>query len=158
MLGCAYTDYRRGRERMQSVEKEALVPYTSQQMYDLVNDVTSYPSFVPKCEHTEVVTSSDTHMLAKMSFGWKGGWQYTLMTSNALVAHERISMKLEKGPFKFLEGGWVFESVDEACKVYFHLSFEFSNPLLCVLAQPLLGGLGDEVLAMFTKRAAVVYG
>lgn len=48
------------------IQRSALLPYPAQALYDLVNDVASYPEFLPWCSASTVIETSDTHMRAKL--------------------------------------------------------------------------------------------
>lgn len=89
------------------IQRSALLPYPAQALYDLVNDVASYPQFLPWCSSAEVLESSETHMRASLNIA-KGGLSQRFVTRNTLVPGQSIEMNLEEGPFNQLHGVWVF--------------------------------------------------
>ena len=97
------------------IQRSALLPYPAQALFDMVNDVASYPQFLPWCTATEVLSSSDTHMQASMTVG-KAGLSQRFKTRNDLEPGKRIEMTLEEGPFSHLHGIWEFKALGEqAC-------------------------------------------
>ena len=112
---------------MKQVSRSALVSFSAEQMFNLVNDVASYPEFLPGCAGSRVIESSSGAMVASVDVA-KAGISKTFTTSNELVGGEAILMNLVDGPFKSLKGGWFFTPLDEqACKVELKLEFEFSS-------------------------------
>lgn len=104
------------------IQRSALLPYPAQALYDLVNDVASYPQFLPWCSASTVIEASDTHMRAKLEVA-KGGMSQQFVTRNVLVPGQSIEMNLEEGPFTQLHGLWVFKPLGEkACKISLDLS------------------------------------
>lgn len=142
---------------MPQVRRSALVPFSAEQMYDLVNDVMSYPEFLPGCAAAQVVESTVDTMVATVEVS-KAGISKTFTTCNQMVAGDQILMELVDGPFKSLKGGWYFTALDEAaCKVELKLDFEFSSKLVEVAFGRVFNELTNNMVTAFTKRAKQVY-
>jgi ribosome-associated toxin RatA of RatAB toxin-antitoxin module len=115
---------------MPQISRTALVPFSAEQMYQLVNDVKSYPDFLPGCTGSRVLEFGPTQMTAAVDVS-KAGISKTFTTRNTLTSNQSILMSLVDGPFKKLIGGWKFIPLSpEACKIEFHLDFEFTNKLI----------------------------
>ncbi|MDP2561276.1 SRPBCC family protein [Psychrobium sp. 1_MG-2023] len=143
---------------MAQVNRSALVMFSAAQMYDLVNDVASYPQFLPGCVGSKIISVDGNVMTASVDVA-KAGISKTFTTSNTLVANERVDMRLVDGPFKSLQGGWQFTALDDnACKVSLDLEFEFSNKLAEIAFGKVFKDLVINMVAAFTERAKVVYG
>jgi ribosome-associated toxin RatA of RatAB toxin-antitoxin module len=143
---------------MPSIKRNALVAYSASQMYELVNDVSKYDSFLPGCIKSEVLESSEEHMLASLVLS-KAGVKQTLTTSNTLVKDQAIEMDLSDGPFKSLSGGWRFTPLsDEACKIELSLDFVFSSKLMEVAFGKVFNSLANNMVNAFSQRAKQVYG
>ena len=70
-----------------------------------------------------------------------------------------MELQLVDGPFKFLHGDWRFEALeDQACKVSLDMKFEFSNPLLGVVAGPVFSNIANGLVESFQRRAEETYG
>jgi ribosome-associated toxin RatA of RatAB toxin-antitoxin module len=142
---------------MHSIKRSALVAYSASQMYDLVNDVEKYDSFLPGCVKSEVLENSDNYMLASLVLS-KAGVQQRLTTSNTLIKNRAIEMDLSDGPFKSLSGGWCFTPLsDEACKIELTLDFVFSSRLMEVAFGKIFNSLANNMVNAFSQRAKQVY-
>jgi len=140
------------------IQRSALLPYTAQSMYELVNDVARYSEFLPWCEAGEVLESSETHMLARLRLG-KGIIHQQFVTRNSLVPGERIEMNLAEGPFKKLHGLWLFQPLNEqACKISLDLSFDYSGALVKASLGPLFNQLAGSMVDAFCARAKALLG
>ncbi|GBL03141.1 type II toxin-antitoxin system RatA family toxin [Glaciecola sp. KUL10] len=142
---------------MPSIQRNALVPYSAEQMFDLVNDVDKYQEFLPGCEQSTVLHQSDTEMKASMVIS-KVGVKQTLTTLNQLERGKFIKMDLSDGPFKTLNGGWTFTALsDEACKIELKLNFIFSNKLMEMAIGKVFNSLANSMVSAFSQRAKEVY-
>nr|WP_081696311.1 type II toxin-antitoxin system RatA family toxin [Thiomicrorhabdus sp. Kp2] len=143
---------------MKKIARTALLPYSAQQVYTLVNDVESYPEFLPWCGGSEVSNRSDYEMEASVTIA-KAGIKQTFKTRNHLVPGERIEMHLLDGPFKSLRGEWEFKVLDvDACKIIFEVEFEVSNGLLNMAIGPIFEHIASTMVDSFCERAKQIYG
>lgn len=138
--------------------RSALVLYSDEAMFALVNDVASYPRYMDGCFETEVFSASDTEMHARLDLK-RGPVTTSFTTRNLLVKPSRIEMQLEKGPFKKLYGLWEFKSLTvSACKVSLDLEFEFSNASMGIAASGLFTSVADQLVDAVCRRADQIYG
>ena len=84
---------------MSHIIRSALVHYSPAEMYQLVNDVGDYASFLPWCRSSEVKSASATEMIASVEIA-KGVLNKTFTTQNQLQKNYRIELQLVDGPFK----------------------------------------------------------
>ena len=139
------------------ISRTALVPFSAEQMYQLVNDVKSYPDFLPGCTGSRVLELGPTQMTAAVDVS-KAGISKTFTTRNTLTSNQSILMSLVDGPFKKLIGGWKFIPLSpEACKIEFHLDFEFTNKLIEMAFGRIFKELAANMVQAFTSRAKEVY-
>ncbi|MBN2646528.1 MAG: type II toxin-antitoxin system RatA family toxin [Thiotrichales bacterium] len=142
---------------MKKISRSALLPYSAQQMYDLVNDVASYPQFLPWCGDAKVLAASESSMRASILIA-KAGIKQHFTTQNHLVAGRRIEMQLVEGPFAQLKGEWSFKVLDEsACKVQFEVEFEMRSGLLNLALGPIFEQIASTLVDSFCERAKQVY-
>lgn len=140
------------------IQRSALLPYPARALYDLVNDVASYPQFLPWCSAAEVLESNDHLMRATLKVS-RAGISQQFTTRNALVPGESITMKLEQGPFSALHGVWQFQALsDKACKITLDLSFEYSGALVKATLGPLFNQAATTMVDAFCQRAKQLYG
>ncbi|WP_303909315.1 type II toxin-antitoxin system RatA family toxin [Thiohalomonas denitrificans] len=143
---------------MPSINKSALVPYSAAQMYALVNDVDSYSDFLPWCGSSELLSVGEDEVRAIIEIA-HGSLRKSFTTRNRLQKNKMIEMRLEKGPFKHLEGFWRFDELDEsACKVRLDLDFEFSSRLMGIAMGPIFSQIANSLVEAFVKRAEQTYG
>ncbi|MBP2834573.1 MULTISPECIES: type II toxin-antitoxin system RatA family toxin [Dickeya] len=142
---------------MPKISRSALVPFSAEQMYKLVNDVSSYPAFLPGCTGSRVLSSSESEMTAAVDVS-KAGISKTFTTRNTLVDNQCILMQLVDGPFRQLSGDWRFTPLSEdACKVELNLDFEFKNALIELAFGKIFKELANSMVQAFTLRAKEVY-
>jgi len=140
------------------VEKSALVPFSAAAMFELVNDVDSYPAFLPWCRSARVLSDSDQQRCGELEVV-RAGIHQTFATCNTLHFPERIDLSLKEGPFKRLHGHWHFQALSEtACKVTLDLEFEFAGRLIDAAFGAVFRQIADTLVDAFCKRAAEVYG
>ncbi|MDZ7662552.1 type II toxin-antitoxin system RatA family toxin [Thiohalophilus sp.] len=143
---------------MQTINKSALVPYSPDQMYALVDDITAYPEFLPWCHHAEEHHRTEAQVEASLEIA-HSGLHKSFTTRNELRPHDQIAMSLVKGPFKSLRGVWRFEPLGDAgCKVSLEMEFEFSSRLMGMTFGPLFNKIAGTLVDSFIERAKVVYG
>ncbi|RNM05252.1 type II toxin-antitoxin system RatA family toxin [Dickeya undicola] len=142
---------------MPKISRSALVPFSAEQMYKLVNDVSSYPAFLPGCTGSRVLSSSEREMTAAVDVS-KAGISKTFTTRNTLIDNQSILMQLVDGPFRQLTGDWRFTPLsDDACKVELNLDFEFKNVLIEMAFGRIFKELANNMVQAFTQRAKEVY-
>lgn len=138
------------------------LPYTAQQMYDLVADVESYPQFLPWCAAARIrsrrpegaaeIMEADLVISFKV-FRERFGSRVTLFPEDW-----RIDTEYLDGPFKYMKSNWSFAEAEGGCDVSFFVDFEFRNAVL----QKLIGVVFNEamlrIVRAFERRAAELYG
>ena len=136
---------------MSTITRTALLPYPAEQMFAIVNDVASYPHFVPGCAAVDVIENSATTVIARVHASARG-FSEAFTTRNTLTAHSRIDLELADGPFERFVGSWLFQPIGSAgCKVTLQLDFQLRGLLRAV--EPLVGKAADVVVDAFVKRA-----
>lgn len=143
---------------MPEVAKSVIVPYSPQQMFDLVEGVERYPEFLPWCTGSTVLARDEQHTRAALHVGFRGVKQ-RFSTENRKSPPREISMSLIEGPFRALQGRWHFNDLNgRGCKIEFHLAYEFSSRILATLVGPVFSHIADTMVEAFVKRAERVYG
>jgi ribosome-associated toxin RatA of RatAB toxin-antitoxin module len=137
---------------MPLIKRAKQVPYGQAEMYALVNDIATYPKFVPWCTSSEIIRSEPDLIEARLTFS-KGGLERSFTTLNRLQPDKMIEIKLVDGPFDHLEGFWRFEPRGTGCMVILDLNFEFNNRV----TQLVFGGFFNQIASMlvdtFCERA-----
>jgi coenzyme Q-binding protein COQ10 len=138
------------------------LPYTAQQMYDLVADVGKYPQFLPWCAAARVrrtrpvdkgtVMEADLVISFKV-FREKFGSRVTLWPEDM-----RIDTEYLDGPFKHMISNWTFRDAGAGCEVDFFVDFEFRNRVLQAAAGVFFNDAMQRVVRAFERRAAALHG
>ncbi len=143
---------------MPTIHKSKVEPYSVEQMFNLVNDVESYPNYLPWCKNVQILSQGDNSMNVKVEVA-KGPLNKVFTTQNTLIQNKSISMRLLNGPFKYLEGEWSFESIDNnQCKITFDLNFELALGPFSKMLNPIFESLYSSLIKAFTDRARQLYG
>lgn len=148
---------------MPSFRKTHRIAHSAQQMFDLVADVESYPSFLPLCTGLSVLsrrTKGDREALtATMSVGYKRISE--TFTTQVILNRPKLAIDVQyiDGPFKYLVNEWRFEpDGPDRCLVHFFIDYEFRSRTLGLM----MGSMFDRAFNMFVQafeeRAAAVYG
>ncbi len=142
---------------MTTISKSALVPYSAEEMYELVADVESYPRFLPWCAGARVLARDDAGLIAEIDMAF-GGIRKTFTTRNHHTPG-RMDIRLVRGPFSRLEGSWRFDQVgDIGSRISLDLEFDFANRLLALAVGPVFSTIANSLVDSFKKRAREVYG
>lgn len=141
---------------MPIIRHEKIVPYSPHQMFTLVNQVEDYPKFVPYCKSVSILAQATDDLQVQLEFA-KGALHKSFTTHNRVQQDKMISIKLLDGPFKQLEGFWLFESVQEGCHIRLDMEFEFSNKWMAMMFGPLFTTITNTLVDVFCQRAKEVY-
>ena len=138
---------------MRTLTRSALIACLPAQVYALVNDIASYPKFVPGCSGAEILLQTEREVVARLKVH-RGPFSTQLTTRNHLTPHSEIRMELVSGPMRSLDGLWSFAPVgSNGCRIELQLQFEFSNPLKAALLEPLIEGTVASMVTAFVARA-----
>lgn len=143
---------------MVTIAQSALLPYSAERMFALVNDIESYPQFMHGCLDAEIIEASADEVIARLELG-KAGFHYSLTTRNALLPPLEMDMTLVEGPFKKFLARWRFVPLAEnACKACLDMQFEFRKGLLDRALSMLFEATSKELVNAVAKRAEQLYG
>jgi ribosome-associated toxin RatA of RatAB toxin-antitoxin module len=143
---------------MPDVDRSAIVAYSASAMYALVEDIDSYPRFLPWCERAVVLSREPGRTVATLYVNVRGLRQH-FTTENANQPDASIAMKLVEGPFRNLEGRWSFTDLGPGgCKIEFKLHYEFGSALLGKTLGPAFHRIADRFVEAFVRRAEEIFG
>jgi ribosome-associated toxin RatA of RatAB toxin-antitoxin module len=140
------------------VQKSALVKFSAQQMFDLVDNIEAYPEFLPWCSGSRIISRTVEIVEAELNIA-KGGFHKSFATRNRLDQGGKIHMSLLNGPFNSLEGVWDFMPLrEDASKISLDLQFEMSGVLATLAFGAVFNQICNTMVSSFTQRAKQVYG
>ena len=145
---------------MHQVNRQAIVKFSADKMFSLVNRVEDYPDFLNWCHDSHILEESKEHMIAGMTISLVGiKKQFTTMNLfSKNDENSAIDLKLIKGPFESLSGYWTFTYLNEnASKIELDLSFNFKSNFLNTTFKRAFGKIAQQLVADFVQRAGYVY-
>jgi coenzyme Q-binding protein COQ10 len=136
--------------------EKRFLPYSAEQMFDLVADVGRYAEFLPWVTAVRVRSNSETEMIADLIVGFRSLRER--FTSKVVKARPHmINVEYLDGPLKFLRNEWQFESVPGGCTVDFAVEFAFKNRVFEAIAGQMFDAALRKMINAFETRAAVLY-
>lgn len=147
---------------MTAHSESKLLPYTADQMFDLVADIEKYPEFLPWCAAARIrsrdgavpVETVEADLVISFKvFRERFGSRVTLNPGARVIGTEYID-----GPFKHLVSEWRFEEAEGGCKVNFSVDFEFKNIILQRAIGLVFNEAMQRVVRAFEARAKALYG
>lgn len=140
------------------IRRSALVRYSPEQMFDLVNDVEAYPKRFPWCAGATATPVSEGVTEARLDLRF-AGLKPSFTTRNTAERPARLQMQLVDGPLRSMDGTWTFTPVgDEGCKVALVLDFEPSSRLGGMALKLGFQGLANRMVDDFCAEARRAYG
>ena len=137
------------------------LPYSPEQMFDLVADVKRYPEFLPWVLALRVRSDTETQVTADMIVGFKG-LREKFSSKVDKSRPDRIHVDYLDGPLKYLRNEWVFRPAGPeqagGCAVDFTVDFAFKNRVFEMLAGQVFGTALRRMIGAFEERAAKLYG
>ncbi len=133
------------------------MPYTPEQMFDLVADVKSYQEFLPWVIAMRVRKDAPEETIADMIVGFKG-LRETFTSRVEKQRPDRIYVDYVDGPMKYLYNEWRFRPNEEGCFVDFSVDFQFKNRMFEMLAGQVFGIALRKMIGAFEDRARKLYG
>lgn len=143
---------------LKHIEQKQL-PYTPEQMFDLVADVARYDEFAPWCMASRVTKrESEQVFYADLIVGYKL-FRERFTSKVILDRPNEITIEYLKGPLKNLKNRWAFiRQPDGSCLIDFVVEFEFSNIALQTLANMFFNEVMRRMVGAFEERAQNLYG
>ena len=143
---------------VKTVTRSLILPYSAEEMYDLVADITHYQDFLPWCAKSQVLAHDDVSVTARLDVKYKQV-NSAFTTRNHMSAKRGIRMELVEGPFSTLAGEWQFVPLDEnACRIELEVVFSFSGSLKERLMSPVFDRICNELADAFAARAVAIHG
>jgi ribosome-associated toxin RatA of RatAB toxin-antitoxin module len=142
---------------MAEIEKTAIVEFSAEQMFQLVDRVERYPEFLPWCGGASVEPQDEkiTHATIRINYHHV---KHSFTTENTRQPPDLIEMTLLDGPFEHLDGHWRFIPLSEsACKIEFRLHYTFSHKLLEKFVGPVFYIIANSFVEAFIERAESLY-
>jgi ribosome-associated toxin RatA of RatAB toxin-antitoxin module len=142
---------------MREMHRSALVPYSTEQMYDLIERVEDYPAFLPWCTRTELIERTDGIVSATVEVGFRE-LHVRVTTRNEKRRPEWMAIHMQDGSFRHFVGEWKLLPLGTlGCRIDFTLRYELALHAE-KLAGPLIDRAANDMVDAFVRRADAVYG
>lgn len=136
--------------------EKRVLPYTDEQLFDMVADVRRYPEFLPWCVGARIVSRTESELVADLTIGFKI-FRETFRSHVTLERPHHVHVRYLTGPFRYLNNHWRFRPAANGTEVDFFVDFEFKSRLL----QALIGTVFNEAVRLmvrsFERRATILY-
>lgn len=145
---------------IRELQRSAEVGHTAAQMYALVNDIESYPLFLPWCVGARVIERNADSVLATLEMALAGVHR-SVTTQNLLHPPGRVVLELVEGPFSHFHGEWRFDDLpgpQPRSRVTLELSYALVSRFLAAAVGPVLATVADSLVAAFCRRADALAG
>ncbi|HWK47323.1 MAG TPA: type II toxin-antitoxin system RatA family toxin [Stellaceae bacterium] len=143
---------------MSKYAEQRVLPYTPEQMFDLVADVEKYPQFLPWCMAARIRHRDGNEISADLAIGFKM-YRERFTSRVTLERPGAIHVTYSDGPFKYLQNEWRFEPLPGGrCRIDFYVDFEFKSRMLQKLIEVLFSEAVRRMVAAFEGRAKQLYG
>jgi len=143
---------------MPSHAEKRIVPYTAQQMFELVADIEKYPAFLPWCLEAKIHTRQDDEVLADLVIGYKF-LRESFTSRVTLERFSRIEVTYRNGPLKYLNNSWKFKALeDNSCEIDFYVDFSFKLSLFESAITLFFNQAVHIMMSAFEERARKLYG
>ncbi len=138
---------------MKQLKRSALIAQAPARLFALISDVERYPEFVPGCTAAHIEMRAPHEVVATLAVR-RGALRAQFTTRNHLEPERRVLMKLERGPFRELEGEWLLTPIGaQGTRVDLTMRFAFSNPLTALILEPLFAQTVSDLMDAFVARA-----
>jgi coenzyme Q-binding protein COQ10 len=134
-----------------------VVPYSAEQLFDLVADVGKYPQFLPWCVAARVRSHVGSELVADLTIGF-GPFRESFTSRVTLDRPRRVTVRYENGPFRYLNNQWDFSPRGAGTEVAFFVDFEFRSRILQAAIGVVFNEAVKRMVNAFRKRARDVYG
>jgi len=144
-------------------QETRFLPYSAQQMFDLVADIEHYPDFLPWCKEARILSRKADTLTADLVIGYKV-FQEKFTSLVTLSRPHAISVHYRSGPLSHLSNAWEFKPLTgdagrkKGCELSFHVDFDFQSPLLRAAMGLFFDKALTKMVAAFEERAKTLYG
>ena len=138
---------------MKRIARSAILERSADALYAMIEDIESYPEFLPWCSAAHVRERSAARTVATLDVG-AGGVRHSFTTENENTPGRAIVMRLLEGPFRHFAAQWNLTPLGpQATKIEFRLEYEFTNRVVARALEPLFKRIADSTVEAFAHHA-----
>ena len=122
------------------------------EVFDVLNDVEEYQSFIPFCIDSKIIEENDDEIKASLRLSFMGT-NTQFISNNKYKSNEFIEMNLVEGPFSFFKATWIFKRIhNEETQLTFKMSYTILNPMIDLLFSKNIDVVGQRIIEAFKKK------
>ena len=122
------------------------------EVFDVLNDVEEYQSFIPFCIDSRIIEENDDEIKASLRLSFMGT-NTQFISNNKYKSNEFIEMNLVEGPFSFFKATWIFKRIhNEETQLTFKMSYTILNPMIDLLFSKNIDVVGQRIIEAFKKK------
>ncbi len=138
---------------MIKIKKIVIVPYSCEEMFDLVIDINNYQTFLPWCSKSSSFVDENNHVIGSIDIDYLKIKTH-FITKNINTHPHKVNITFVDGPFSDLHGFWLFTPLgNNGCKIEFNLNYKFSNIFIEKLIGPVFNFITKNIIDCFIKEA-----
>ena len=138
-------------------QEKRILPYTPDQLFDLVAGIERYPEFIPWCKGSRIKERKGNIVTADLIIGYKV-FQEKFTSIVTLDRPNQISVEYQSGPLSHLSNQWSFRPAGRGCEIGFFVDFDFHSPILGGVMEMFFDKALSKMVAAFETRAEQLYG
>lgn len=142
---------------MPSYREQKVLPYSPQQLFELVLDIEAYPQFLPWCVSAHISKREADALMAELTVGYQF-FKDSFRSRVLFIADEWIKVQYLGGPLKDLETEWRFRPHVEGCDLLFFIDFQFKESIFNQIVRFIFFDIAHQMVAAFEQRAHKLYG
>ncbi len=122
------------------------------EVFDVLNNVDDYESFIPFCSHSEIIDEQDNAITASLKLSFLGS-SSEFITQNEFKRNKFIDMNLVKGPFNSFNANWLFHAISEdETQLTFKMSYSINNPITDLIISKNIDTVSERIIEAFKKK------
>jgi coenzyme Q-binding protein COQ10 len=137
-------------------EEQATLPYSADELFDVVADVKDYPSFIPWCSGARIQREDQREIIADLVIGF-GPFQESFTSQVVLDRPKQVRVHAIEGPLEHLMNTWTFTPVGDKTRVDFVIDFQFKSHLLDHVANGMFQEAATRMMGAFESRAHLLH-
>ena len=122
------------------------------EVFDVLNNVDDYESFIPFCSQSEIIDEQDNAITASLKLSFLGS-SFEFITQNEFKRNEFIDMNLVKGPFSSFNANWLFHPISEdETQLTFKMSYSINNPITDLIISKNIDTVSERIIEAFKQK------
>ena len=129
-----------------------LVSKSIDEVFDVLNDVDDYQSFIPFCSQSTIIEEREDKIKASLQLSFLGA-SSEFISENTFKKNEFIDMEFVKGPFKTFHAKWFFNFINEnETELKFKMTYSIVNPITEIMFSKNIDVVSQRIIKAFRRK------